>query len=710
MTGDNAELGFSVDTSEVKKGSDALDKLAQSARGATDAASKLADQMSKPVSMHTGGFYSGLISKTKEQLERAEQEISQNAKKAGGNWFTSFINGIKENHSAQRELGVMSHELMSGRWSNLRGSASIMLGAAGMGGLAGTGVVMGITGLIEGIEALTESIQEAAQAQKDLQQSAILSGNAGALFTGKIDDIVNGLQTIKDVSMETKEDFVSNALNSGLTPDFLKKNGSMLLQYQQEFGEKQTEALERILVETQTDATKGYAALYKMGGGLLDRVNKDIESGNYKSAGSDIMAGLLQGVKNQLRESQAENKELEGPSWFDDVLSYMGMGAFGYSASGFQTQKKIIDGMQKKKQQIKTYNQEANDAIQKSVDSIAVPKTNLENTKAFKDWGNYIHPSFSIHHGLTDAQRAAKKAAEEAARYAQQITDLTNRHEQLGESIDKSVNKRWTNKNQPFSDLTSDAYDFEEVQSQINDQFDKMVDSVKTLAEHQHKSITSPEFVKQIAEINKMRGDALEDNLSGYNKYEDNLHSVLAGVKKGMKDYQEASDKVALQVAQVWDKSLDYMTDSLTDFFTTGEADWKNYLTDVLKMIEKILVRDVIVQPASNYIGGLLGVSTGGSTQAVDTVMSANSLPVPSVPNLSSSKSSGVGSSAFSGIQVIVNNNNGNVKGATQSDTKQGQDLGRTLQKAAQNWIKQQNVQSNKQGGVNRAMNSWSVK
>lgn len=364
----------------------------------------------------------------------------------------------------------------------------------------------------------------------------------------------------------------------------------------------------------------------------------------------------------------------------------------------------------KKKQQIKTYNQEKNDAIKKSVDSIAVPKTNLENTKAFKDWGNYIHPSFSIHHGLTDAQRAAKKAAEEAARYAQQITDLTNRHEQLAESIDKSVNRRWTNKNQPFSDLTSDAYDFEEAQSQINDQFDKMVDSVKTLAEHQHKSIASPEFVKQIAEINKMRGDALEDNLSGYNKYEDNLHSVLSGVKKGMKDYQETSDKVALQVAQVWDKSLDYMTDSLTEFFTTGEAGWKNYLTDILKMIEKILVRDVIIQPASNYIGGLLGVSTGGSTQAVDTVMSANSLPVPSVPNLSSSKSSGVGSSAFSGIQVIVNNNNGNVKGATQSDTKQGQDLGRTLQKAAQNWIKQQNVQSNKQGGVNRSMNSWSVK
>lgn len=114
----------------------------------------------------------------------------------------------------------MSHEAMSGRWANLRGSASIFMGAAGLGGLAGTGIVMGVTGLIEGIEELTESMQEAAQAQRDLQQSSILSGNANALFSGKVDDIVNGLQTIKDASRETKEEFIANALNAGLTPDF----------------------------------------------------------------------------------------------------------------------------------------------------------------------------------------------------------------------------------------------------------------------------------------------------------------------------------------------------------------------------------------------------------------------------------------------------------------------------------------------------------
>ncbi|TRH74334.1 hypothetical protein, partial [Salmonella enterica] len=159
-----------------------------------------------------------------------------------------------------------------------------------------------------------------------MQQSSILSGNANALFSGKVDDIVNGLQTIKYASREAKEEFISNALNAGLTPDFLKKNGSLLLQYQQEFGDKQTEAMEKILAETQTDATKGYAALYKMGDGLLDKVNKDIESGNYKTAGSDIMAGLLQGMQNEVTESQGKQGELKQSTWWDDALSYMGMG------------------------------------------------------------------------------------------------------------------------------------------------------------------------------------------------------------------------------------------------------------------------------------------------------------------------------------------------------------------------------------------------
>ncbi|MEB0773583.1 hypothetical protein [Citrobacter portucalensis] len=248
MSGTDAELGFSVDTSQVEDATTRLDELSKSAQGVTSSIDKMADSFK---SQNLGdGMRRGLMGNITRDFQSMQNsitnEIINDGEKAGKGWWSNFINGVKENHNAQRELGVMGHELMSGRWANLRGSAAIMMGSAGVGGLASTGIVMGLTAAVEGIEALTESIQEAAQAQKDLQQSAILSGNAGALFSGRIDEIVNGLQTVKDASREVKEEFVTNALNSGLTPDFLKKNGSMLLQYQQEFGDKQTEALGKV--------------------------------------------------------------------------------------------------------------------------------------------------------------------------------------------------------------------------------------------------------------------------------------------------------------------------------------------------------------------------------------------------------------------------------------------------------------------------------
>jgi len=51
------------------------------------------------------------------------------------------------------------------------------------------------------------------KAKKVLRQYAILSGSAGALFSGKIDGIVNSLQTISDASKEVEKNFVTNALN-----------------------------------------------------------------------------------------------------------------------------------------------------------------------------------------------------------------------------------------------------------------------------------------------------------------------------------------------------------------------------------------------------------------------------------------------------------------------------------------------------------------
>ncbi|ECZ4673923.1 hypothetical protein OJ295_003259, partial [Salmonella enterica] len=622
----------------------------------------------------------------------------------GKGWWSNFINGIKENHNAQRELGVMSHELMSGRWSNLRGSAAIMMGSAGVGGLASTGIVMGLTAAVEGIEALTESIQEAAQAQKDLQQSAILSGNAGALFSGRIDEIVNGLQTIKEASHEVKEEFVTNALNTGLSPDFLKQHGSQLLQYQQEFGDKQTEALEKILVETQADATKGYAALYKMGDGLLDKVNSDIQSGNYKAAGADMISQLMQGVQNELRESQDKQGELKGSSWWDDTLSYMGMGSFGYSSAGVQVQQKIMDGMKQRKDAIVDAGKEAKAAIQKSIDSVKSP--DLSHTKAFHDFSTSIHPSFRTHTGKTDAEKAAEKAQRALEQFKNSIYGI----DEQSSSLLNSVNRRWGTKMQPFSDLTNDAYDFQQSQDQINQQFDKMIDRVNELRRRQGSSANNKAFDSEISKIMSQRDSVLKANQDGFEDYENHLHSAVAGMKEAWKNYDDKVNDVSSQQAQVWTKSLDLMTDELTNFLTTGTADFEKFFKNIAVMEEKYMVQDWLVRPMNDYIGGLFGFGSGGvsATQAA-----ANSFAVPSVPRLGATR--GVGASSFATTSPTINitiNDNGNkgVDSKVNASSGDAQKLGIALDKFMQNYIKQQNVSSNRSGGINKSMGNWSTR
>lgn len=706
MAGDNAELGFSVDTSQVETATTRLNELAKSAQGVTSSIDKMAQSFSAqtmPDGMRRG--FMGNITRDFNSLQNTiTQDIINSGETAGKGWWSKFISGIKENHNAQRELGVMSHEIMSGRWANLRGSASIFLGAAGMGGLAGTGVIMGLTAAVEGIEALTESIQEAAQAQRDLQQSAILSGNAGALFSGKIDEIVNGLETVKDASKEVKEEFVSNALNSGLSADFIKQHGSILLQYQQEFGDKQTEALEKILAETQTDATKGYAALYKMGDGLLDKVNKDIQSGNYKAAGADMISQLLQGVENEVRESQGNQNELKQPSFWDDVMDYVGMGAYGYSVKGVQVQQKIMEGMKHRKETIKKDANEYHKAVEESVNSVKLP--DISHTKAYHEFTAFLHPSFRTHSGKTEAE----KSAERAARALSQLKNSIYGIDEQSQSIINSINKRWDAKNQPFSNLTKDAYDFKQAQDQINQQFDKMIDRVNELRRRQGKDANNSAFDSEIAKITQQRNTALKASESGFEDYEKNLHSAIAGMKAGWKEYDERFDNAAAQQEKIWSKSLDLMTDDLTDFLTTGTLDFEKFFKDIAVMEEKYMVGNWLIKPFNDYVGGLMGFGSTSSSAAASAA--TDTFAVPDIPKLGASRlGGGLGSTApVINITINDNGNKGGVDSKNSATTGDAQKLANALDKFLSDYVKNQNVKSNRQGGLNKTMGNWSTR
>lgn len=99
------------------------------------------------------------------------------------------------------------------------------------------------------------------------------------------------------------------------------------------------------------------------------------------------------------------------------------------------------------------------------------------------------------------------------------------------------------------------------------------------------------------------------------------------------------------------------------------------------------------------------GSSSSPATQVV------NSFAVPEIPKLGATHlGGGLGSTAPT-INITINDN-GNKGTDSKVSTSGGdlQKLGIALDKFMQNYIKQQNVNSNRQGGVNKSMGNWSTR
>ncbi|HHQ8347820.1 TPA: phage tail tape measure C-terminal domain-containing protein [Salmonella enterica subsp. diarizonae] len=725
---DDAQLGFSVDTSGLKSGETELDKLAAAATGATSAIDKLSESMK-----NTGGGAMSIydlrsarqkaeaaateaqqsinkrVNDIQRGLEEGRKNIAATAENIGVSMWENMKVGFK-NRNTQRELGFMSHELMSGNMSRLRSSAAIFMSDLGMGGLAGTGLVMGVSALTEGIEALVDSMQEATQARDDMNNAAILSNNIGALYHGDLDNIIDKINSVSDMSKEAREKFITGALNSGLSSDFISKNADKLANYYNELGSTQAEAMEKLLAETQADATKGYKMLSTMGGAFLDKVNDDISSGKYTQAGADMVSGIVDGMQKQALASADKKGDLEGDGWFDNLLFWMGEGSVGQTGN-VKLQQQLM--MQRKERQntIKNAADTAQKNAQQFINDMHKPKVDLSNTLAWHNFEKALHPSFATHHGLTDAEKAAKKAAEQAKRDANLISSLDTSSLNQYNSLMESISRRWGSKNQKFT-MNSDLYDFQQSQDQINEQFDRMIANVEEMAKKNPTAFANGKLQQEVDKFNARRKAALAESTDGFNEYEQNMQSVVAGIQAGWIKYQKTTTDVATQSEAVFDSAVSGMTNSLTNFFTTGEAGWENYFKSIATMVEKYMVQDWVVEP-------LVGMMGKGADFAIDSLFGATSAAtgvngiVPDVPKLGASRGATYKLGALgtnlgtSPIQVTIYNSGNDVSSNTQADSKQGQDLARQLAKTASDFVKQQNIKSNRNGGINNTMGNW---
>ncbi|EKR5116972.1 phage tail tape-measure protein [Escherichia coli] len=711
MAGDNAELGFSVDTSQVETATKRLDELSKAATGATESASGLSDAVSKITGANgmTRGKMGNLVRDFQSIQSNVVNEISESGEKAGKGFFANFINSIKTNHSALRELGVMSHELMSGNLSRLRGSASIFMSNLGMGGLGATGLILGGVELFEGIERIADDLSEATDAAKELQTAAAINNDYSLLNPRYVQNLYSQVDNAT-TSFTSFQEAVAKAANAGvnssqMSSPFLKAQStyeealSRLTSDQQAQFAKVESALDKAFADPLSNFKSNFEALK----GSMSQAQQDAIISAAKSGDEDKTRLLMQSaitdqmekqalIMNHISGSDVNFKDESYWQSFKNALSGMG-----------ETFDMLITGdnsalWSRAEASSKQHVQKYHELINNFHAGITKPEDlNFASLSLHKA----LNPSLHTHHGLTEAEKAAKRLIS----YQTQIKQAGIQFDQQINSIGDSVNKAWSNKLYSYS-MTSDQHDFANRIETINEQFDRMRENVDRLALQHHKSIGSKEYVEMFQKIELGRKNVLAENLAGFNEMETLQHSAIAGMDEGWIKYQKQVNDVASQSEKVFDTAVDGMTDALTNFFTTGEAGWTNFVKSIATITEKYMVQDWIVEPIAGFVkGGFDGLFSSSAPKAA-----ANSFAVPDIPKLGATRG-GLGSTApVVNITINDNGNKGGVTGTNNATTGDLQKMGASLQKWLTDYIKRENVNSNRQGGVNKSMGNWSTR
>lgn len=143
----------------------------------------------------------------------------------------------------------------------------------------------------------------------------------------------------------------------------------------------------------------------------------------------------------------------------------------------------------------------------------------------------------------------------------------------------------------------------------------------KALSDNLAGRTTAEEYQAQLA----MLKQNLSERLAAQDEYYIALDAKQAdwtnGARSSMENYIDAAADMAGQTEKLFDSAFGGMTDALTDFVTTGKADFAELTKSILSDLAKIAMQKAIAGIASSIFGGFaeggaVGYSSGGYTGA----------------------------------------------------------------------------------------------
>jgi lambda family phage tail tape measure protein len=208
---------------------------------------------------------------------------------------------------------------------------------------------------------------------------------------------------------------------------------------------------------------------------------------------------------------------------------------------------------------------------------------------------------------LTKVQRAYKEATASAQEYLDMVArqqgrelgtfGMGSRARERADALSQIEERYQTQREQLASELRS-----KEVTPERQQQYDQQLEIINAF---QGKAISQWEAYYQ-------RRTAMEGDWSN-------------GAREAIANYLDANKNAAKLAADAWGGAIGGMEDLLTDFFTTGKADWGKYIQSVIAEI----IRLQVVKPIlSNVFGSIApsGGSGSGSSGGVSIFSAIGSL------------------------------------------------------------------------------------
>lgn len=145
------------------------------------------------------------------------------------------------------------------------------------------------------------------------------------------------------------------------------------------------------------------------------------------------------------------------------------------------------------------------------------------------------------------------------------------------------------------------------------------------------------EMIRREQELQKIRDDyiakgggendqALQDMLNAQIELHEKQKALqsdwLAGAKRAWNEYAEDAQNMYGNVQEIASYALNGLTDQMTEFLTTGKANFKSFASDIIKMITQMIMKMVIFNSMAGMFGGktwtmgslMKGFATGGYT------------------------------------------------------------------------------------------------